>query len=39
MIFLAEGSVGFLDIPFRSRFVDIQELVVVFGANDQRNET
>lgn len=39
MKFFAEGSIGLFDVSFRGRFIDVQELVVIFGTQDKRNDT
>lgn len=38
MEFLAEDSIRLLDLLFRGRLVDVEELVVVFHTQDQGNE-
>lgn len=38
MVFLAQCSISLLDVSFRSGFVNVQEFIVVFGAEDERND-
>ena len=38
MIFLAQRAISLLDITFRRGFVDVEELIEVFGAEYQGQE-
>lgn len=38
MIFLAQRTIGLFDISFRSGFIDIQKLVIIFRTMNQGDE-
>ena len=38
MVFLAESTVGLLDLPVRGASVEVEELVVVFGAEGEEGQ-
>lgn len=39
MVFFAQSAVCLFDVSFRGRLVDVEEFVVVFGTENERDET